>query len=119
MPVPFNPYFCHLIVTSLSYPRPLRATLQASCYRVLRGLRLENDDPNAPPLIFGGVFEEGTYPLARCLLRAGMIEEIVRSHSPNKVLMATLLPIDQAEQLLPLSYRSALAHLSSGYCLRL
>ena len=47
------------------------------------------DDPNAPPLIFGGVLEERAYHLVRRLLRGRMIEDIVRSQAPNKVLMAT------------------------------
>ena len=70
-----------LIVTSR--PQPLRATLQASYHRILRGQRVIVDDPNAPPLIFGGVLEEGAYPLARRLLRGWMIEEIVRSQAPK------------------------------------
>ena len=35
--------------------------------------------PNVPPFIFGGVLEEGAYPLARRLLRSWMIE----SHEPS------------------------------------
>ena len=62
---------------------------------ILRALRLRINDPNAHLFIFGGVLEEGAYPLARRLLRGRMMEEIVRSQAPNKVLMATLLPIDQ------------------------
>ena len=48
--------------------RSLRATFQASYHSILRGLRIRGDDPNAPPLIFGDVLEEGTYPLAKSLL---------------------------------------------------
>ena len=33
-----------------------------------RGLRVEGDDPNGPPLIFGVMLEYNTYPLARRLL---------------------------------------------------
>ena len=73
-------------------PRPLRATLQDSYHRILRGLQARGDDTGAPPLIFGGVLEEGAYPLARRLLRGRMIE-IVRSHAPNKVLMSTPPPL--------------------------
>ena len=54
-------------------PRPLRATLQASYPFTLTGLRVRGDDPNAPTLTFGGVLEEGAYPLARRLLRGRMI----------------------------------------------
>ena len=75
----------HLIVT----PRPLRATLQVPYHRILRGLRTRGDDPNAPPLIFVGVLEERAYHLVRRLLRGLMIEDIIRSQAPNKVLMAT------------------------------
>ena len=50
-------------------------------------------------------------PLARRLLRGRMIEEIVRSQAPNKVLMATSSPIDPAEQLLPFSYHRPLYQL--------
>ena len=65
MPEPSNP---HTPVTSPLAPRPLRATLQASYHRTPRGLRVRGDNPNAPPpLIFGGVLEEGAYPLAKCL----------------------------------------------------
>ena len=53
--------------------------------------------------------------LARRLLRGRMIEEIVRSQAPNKVLMATPPLVDPAE-LLPRSYHSALSQLRSDYC---
>ena len=109
----------HLIVTSPPNPRLFRATLQASYHRTLRGLQVRGDDPNAPTLIFGGVLEEGTYPLARDLLRGLMIEEIVRSQALNKVLMALPPLIDQAEQLLPWSYHSILSQLRSSHCSRL
>ena len=69
-------------------PPPLSATLHASYRRALRGLRVIGDDPNASPLIFGGDLEEGTYTLARLLLRSRMFEEIVQSQAPNKVLRA-------------------------------
>ena len=49
----------HLIVSSSPNPRPLRATLRASYHRILRGLLVRSDDLNAPPLIIGGVLEEG------------------------------------------------------------
>ena len=114
---PMHPSY--LIVTSHPDLCPLRASLQASYHHILRGPWVRSQNPNASPLIFGGVLEEGTYLLARRLLRRQMIEEIVRSHSPNKVLMATLPPIDPVEQLLYWSYRSALSQLQSGYCLRL
>ena len=112
----------HLIVrfvTSPPEPRHHRATLQASYHRILRGLRVRSDDPNAPPLIFGGVLEEGAYPLARRVLRGRMIKDIVLSQAPNKVLMATPLPINPTEQLLPPSYPSTLSQLRSGSCSRL
>ena len=80
---------------------PLRATLMASYHCILRGLRVGGDDPNARPLIFGSVLEEGAYPLARPLLRGRMIEKIVRFQAPSKVLMATLPSFDPAKQLLP------------------
>ena len=112
-------HLSHLIVTSLPNPHLLRATLQASYHRILRGLRLRGDDPNAPPFIFGGVLEEGAYPLARRLLRGQMIEDVVRSQASNKVLLATPPPIDPTKQLLPLSYCSALSQLRSGYFSRL
>ena len=72
-----------------------------------------------PPLLFGGVLEEGAYPLARRLLRGRMIEEIVRSRAPNKVLMANPLPSNPAEQMLLWSYRSALSQVRCGNCSRL
>ena len=55
------------LCTSLSPPHlpdlhHLRANFQGSFRRTLRGLRTKDDDPNAPPLIFGGVLEEGTHP---------------------------------------------------------
>ena len=109
----------HLIITSSSEPRLLRATLQASYHRIHKGLRVRGDDPNAPTLILGGVLEEGAYPLARRLLRGRMIVETIRSQALNRVLMATPPPIDSAEQLRPRSYRNALSHLRSGYCSRL
>ena len=76
---------------------PLRATLQALYHRILRGLRVRSDDPNAPPLIFGSVLEEGAYLLTRRLLLGQMIKLIVWSQAPNKVAMATPPPIDPAE----------------------
>ena len=109
----------HLIITSNPDSRPLSATLQSSYHHVLRVLLVRSDDPNAPPLIFGGMLEEGAYPLARRFLQGRMIEEIVRSQAPNKVLMTTPPPIDPAEQLLPRSYRSALSYLRSCYCSKL
>ena len=65
----------HLIVPS---PTPAPSELPSSP-RSPKGLRVRSDDLNAPSLILGGVLEEGTYPLARRLLRGRMIEEIVRS----------------------------------------
>ena len=100
----------HLIITSLPSPTP-QAMLHASFHRTLRVQLVRGDDSKAPPVIFGGVLEEGTYPLPRRLLWGRMIREIVRSQSPNKVLLAAPPPVDPAEQLLPLSYRSALFHL--------
>ena len=38
------------IITSPPDPRPLRAILQTSYHRILRGLRVRSDNPNAPPL---------------------------------------------------------------------
>ena len=70
-------------------------------------------------LIFGGVLQEGAYPLARRLLRGCTAEETARSQAPNKGLMASPPPIDPAKQLLPRSYCSALSQLRSGHCLRL
>ena len=37
------------------------------------------DNPNALPVIFGGILEEVSYPLARRLFRGWMIGEIARS----------------------------------------
>ena len=56
-----------------------------------------------PSVIFMAILEEDTSPLARRLLWGRMIWEIVRSHSPNKVLWAIPPPVDTAEQLLPWS----------------
>ena len=94
--------------------RHLIASLHASSHRILWGLRIEGDDPNALPFIFGGVLEKGAYPFARRLLRERMIVEIVRFQALNKVLMATPPSNDPAEQLLPRSYRSALSQLRSA-----
>ena len=80
--------------------RSLSATLQASYHRILRSLRLISNDPKAPPLIFGGVLKKDAYLLVRRLLRGRMIEKIVRSQTPNNVLMATHPPIVPAKQLL-------------------
>ena len=91
----------YLIVPSPPDPLHLRATFQASYHRILRGLGVRSDYPNAPHLICGGVLEEGAYPLARRLLRSRMIEEIVRSLAPNKVFMATPLPIAQPNNCCP------------------
>ena len=106
----------HLIVTDPSGP-PSRD--QASLYRILRGLRVRGDDPNVPPVIFGGILEEGTYPLPRRILQGRMIGEIIRSQVPNKVLWAVHPPVDPAEQLLPRSNRCALSQLHTGNCSRL
>ena len=106
----------HLIVTSTPDLRPLRGR---GPDHILRGMQIRSNDPNAPPLIFGGVLEEVAYPLARRLLQGRMKVEIVWSQAPNKVLMVTPPPIDPTEQLLPQSYRSALSQLRSDYCSRL
>ena len=91
----------HLIFTFPLDPRLLRATLQNSYYHILRGLQVRSDDPNALPLIFGGMLEEGPHPLVRRLLRGRMIEEIVRSQALNKVLMATRLQLTQQNNCCP------------------
>ena len=69
-----------------SDPRPVKAVLQGSYRRSLRGLRFRGDDTNAPTFIFRCVLGESSYPLARRLLRAPSIKEIVRSQPPNKFL---------------------------------
>ena len=64
-------------------------------------VRVRSDEPNPPPLIFGGVLEEGAYPLAIRVLRGRIIEVIVQSQAPNKVLMSTPPPIDQPNNCCP------------------
>ena len=83
--------------------------------------QVRGDDPNAPPVIFGGVLEEGNYPLTILTIQpqGWMVREIIWSKMPNKVLWAVLPPVDWAEQLLPQSYGCALYQLCSSYCLRL
>ena len=71
---------------------PLGVTVQASFHRILRGIRVRGDDPNAPPAIYSSVLDEGTCHLARRLLRGRISEEIVRSQSPNKVLLWAVPP---------------------------
>ena len=73
----------HLIVTSPPDPRLLRATLQTSYHRILRGLRVRGDDPNAPPLIFGGMLEEGAYLLARGDHPVSGSQQGAYGHSPS------------------------------------
>ena len=102
---PCTPVTCDLIVTSIRWP-PHNTALSEACELEVATL-------------FGGVLEEGAYPLARRLFRSRMIEETIRSQAPNKVLMATPPPIDQAEILLQRSCSSALSQLCSGHCSRL
>ena len=93
---------------------------------------------NPPPIIYGGVLEADSHPLARRLLRGRMIWDIVMSRAPNKVIgypstsgpskdsasplwldpttvgqMASPQPEEDlthpAEQLLPRSHRTALS----------
>ena len=92
-----------VILSSLTLPnfRPLRPTFHN--HRVVRDLQARGDDPNAPPVIVGGVVEEGSYLLARHLLLGWMIVEITQTQASNKVLMAILPHMDSAKQLLPLS----------------
>ena len=74
----------HLIVTpSPPDPHLLRPTLQASYHRVLRDLWGKGDDPHCRV----GVLEEGSYTIARRLLRGRMIGEITQFQAP-KVLKA-------------------------------
>ena len=82
----------HLIVTSPTDPCPLklRAILQASYHRILRGLRVRSDDPSS----LVACWKRWRLPLSRRLLQGRMIEEIVLSQAPNKVIMATPPPID-------------------------
>ena len=80
----------HLIVTSCPYSPPPQCHLPGLIPPYLESP--VNKSPNAHPLIFGGVLEEGAYPLARRLLRGW----IVRSQAPNKMLMATPPSIDPA-----------------------
>ena len=65
--------------------------LHASYHCILKGLQVRSDDPNSPPLIFGDVLEEGAN-------HRWMIEEIVQSQAPNKVLMETPPPPFQYTQ---------------------
>ena len=49
-----------------SRPQPLQGyPPEASYHRILRCLRVRNDVLNSPSLIFGGVLEEGAYPLSQ------------------------------------------------------
>ena len=71
-------------------PRHLRATLQASYHRALRGLRVKSDNSNdrpPPPSTSGACWKMAPYPLARRLLRVRMIGEIIWYKEPNKVLL--------------------------------
>ena len=61
----------------------MKAALQDSHHRTLRGLRFRSDDTNAPTAIFRSVLGEGSYPLAQRLLRSWIIEEIARSQPPT------------------------------------
>ena len=99
--------YCHLP----SRPQPLQCHPPGFIPSCLERPANKRWRPQRYPPIFRGVL--GQTPLM--LLRGRMIEEIVWSQAPNKV----LIEIDPAEQLLPRSYRSALSQLWSGYCLRL
>ena len=105
----------YLIVTSPPNPPSPQSHPQALFHCILRDQRVRGDDPNIPPVIFGGVLEEGTYPLARRFLRGQMIREIVWESSGPAVPQ----PVVPAKQLVPQSYRCALSELRSGYCSRL
>ena len=100
-------------------PHPLRATLEPSCYRILRGLRFRGDDSNVPTaaVIFAVVLGEGSYPLARRLLRVQMIE-ITWSQAPKKVLWAAFLPHQwtKSKKLLPWSCQDAITSNLSKLC---
>ena len=111
----------HLIGSPPSNPassglpsRPHITALSEAC-------ELEVTTPNAPTLIYGGVLEEGTYPLARRLFQGRMIEEPSGLRRPTRHSwpIPPPSPIDPAEQLLPWSYRSALSQHCSGHCSRL
>ena len=87
----------HLIVTSAPLGPPSRPHFTAFS----EGCRVRGDDSNAPSVIFGGVLEKGTYPMATRLLRGRMIGEIVMYLAHHKVLWAVPPPVDPAKQLLP------------------
>ena len=91
----------HLIVTSPPVPRHSETPSKASCHRIITGLRVRDDNPNAPPLIFGGILGEDAYHLVRRLLRGRIIEKILRSQAPNKVIMTNPHPIDPANNCCP------------------
>ena len=79
----------HLIVTSPP-PTPAPSELPSKPHTTTSSEACESEVTTLtppPPLIFGGVLEEGAYPLARSLLRDRMIEETIRSQAPRKVLM--------------------------------
>ena len=98
-------------VTHFPNPPLLKATLQGTYHRILRDLWVRGDEPNAPlpSLSLEDVLGEGSYHLPRPLLRTWMIWEIVWFQASNKVLWASLPPLDPAEQLLPQFFRTALS----------
>ena len=102
---------------SPSDPRPVKAVLQGSYHRSLRDLRFRGDDTNVPTLIFRYVLGEGSYPLARRLLRARVLRRTSVLSHPTKF-SAPSPPVDPTEQLLPWSFSTTLALLPS-YCRRL
>ena len=105
----------HLIVTSPTDPRPLRlrATLQASYHRNPKRPACRKWRPLSSLV---ACCKRWRLPLARLFLQGRMIDEIVLSQAPNKVLMATPPPIDPtAVPILP----KALSQLLSNYCSRL
>jgi len=110
----------HSLVTTYTGPRLMKPTLQSTYMRHLRRLLGSPDEvDDTPPIIFGGVLSEGTYPTARRRLRASAVARTTAAQPDNRVLLARPPPVDLAETLLPRAHRSILSQLRSGHCSRL
>ena len=106
--------YLFLVITP-SVSRPHRVTLQASFYRVIRGLWAPCDDPKCLLLCpFWGHSQRGSYRLARHLLWAWMIEKTIRDHSAWQGAPISLSSSRPSQTDVAFSYRTTFSHSASA-----
>ena len=100
----------HSLVTKPPGARHMQDTLQSKHLRALRPILGPLAD-GTPPVLFGGVVQQGRYPEARRRLRAEKVRLTLNTREVNRVLLAPPPKVDPAETMLPRAFRSALSQL--------